>query len=794
MIKNNNSRILKSLSNNSIKSHKARSKMTVIAIVLTCILITSMLTITASVVKSMEYTTALQVGSSSHISFKQVTESQKDSIIKHDSLKDYGVSTILGLLEDDKLLRRITEVRTMDESFMETSFMLPIEGRYPLKYNEIVVDDLWLELVGLDQELDQEVSLTLNMGNKLYTESFVVVGIAQSNRQINTSFMVVSDEFKSRYVTDEIGENFLGAVDVSANFNSKYNLGDKAYKVLIESDLDPTEVKVGFNWAYLNNLSSLQSGDLFTYIFILLLMMFSGYLIIYNIYLIAITKDIKYYGLLKTIGTTEKQIKKIVYKQGMRLYLISLPIGLSIGYLFGILLVPLIISNLNFSVSLSSNHILIFIFAALMTLLTVLVSCRKPAKHAGKVSPIEAIRHTELTYNGKTKKRKTGHKIKNMARSNLFRSKKKAVLVILSLTLSLTIFSLVIMQVENFDEDDFVSMMIGSDYLIASTDYFTYNFDQSLPEILLDDLQGDVHTLYRDEKKIILTKEHQEKLLSDIKIDETSLSDKELLAGYMMVELYGTDEFILDLLSNYIVEGEIGGKLHDDEIILESHYFNSVGVTQHGISIGDWIDVEGKSYKVIAMVDGLPLYLYDQSFRENSIHAYVSKQAGDLMSVMVNGDVDQKKIESLYPLISVKSRAYYKDDIKGYLSMIKIVGFSLSLLLALIGTLNFINMMNTSIVIRKREFAILQSIGMTSKQFKAMLIYEGGYVVLITSLVSILLSLSISLIQYGHLSFNILPWMFIMIIAFGAIVLYIPVFTYHTMMKESIVNRLNTAE
>ena len=69
-------------------------------------------------------------------------------------------------------------------------------------------------------------------------------------------------------------------------------------------------------------------------------MILSGYLLIYNILYIAITKDIQFYGMLKTIGASPKQIKKIVKGQGLRLSLIGIPIGIILAVIVSFLIVP----------------------------------------------------------------------------------------------------------------------------------------------------------------------------------------------------------------------------------------------------------------------------------------------------------------------------------------------------------------------------------------------------------------------------------------------------------------------
>lgn len=124
-------------------------------------------------------------------------------------------------------------------------------------------------------------------------------------------------------------------------------------------------------------------------------------MLIRNIFEISVVQEIKKYGLLRTIGTTEKQIKRIVYKQAFWLSIIGISIGLILGYIVGILMLPWILNFMkgeyhNLSVNLSFNPI-IFVVAGIFSAITVWVSIKKPFKIAATISPIEATRYYEKT-------------------------------------------------------------------------------------------------------------------------------------------------------------------------------------------------------------------------------------------------------------------------------------------------------------------------------------------------------------------------------------------------------------
>ncbi|MFR3922849.1 MAG: ABC transporter permease [Dysosmobacter welbionis] len=118
------------------------------------------------------------------------------------------------------------------------------------------------------------------------------------------------------------------------------------------------------------------------------------YLIIYNVFQISVTNDIRFYGLLKTIGTTPRQLRRIIRQQALTLSLAGIPWGWC-WVADRRQLTPAIVSQLNGVVPMTSVSPVIFIGAALFSLVTVLLSRRKPGRIAGKVSPIEAVRYTE---------------------------------------------------------------------------------------------------------------------------------------------------------------------------------------------------------------------------------------------------------------------------------------------------------------------------------------------------------------------------------------------------------------
>lgn len=166
---------------------------------------------------------------------------------------------------------------------------------------------------------------------------------------------------------------------------------------------------------------------------IMLFMIFtSGYLFIYNTLYISVSKDIRYYGQLKTIGMTSVQLKRMVYQQAIWNAVIGIPLGLIAAVVAAKIVIPQLLHIINPILSASdvvSVNVWVFLIAGCFALLTNLISCKKPAKIAGECSPIEAVRYTIGTGKVKNRKRESGG-IYSMALQNMFRDKKQAVIIL----------------------------------------------------------------------------------------------------------------------------------------------------------------------------------------------------------------------------------------------------------------------------------------------------------------------------------------------------------------------------
>lgn len=541
MIKVDNKKAIKKLANNSFKANKLRNIFAIAAIVLTTVMFTTLFTVGMSMKDSLEESTMRQTGGKAHGSFKYLTQEKYDRLKSHKLSSNMEYSIILGVAENEALRKHTSEIRFATDGQAEFQFAKPTKGNMPKKINEIALDTIVLDHLGLPYELGQEIELEYTLGGELVKDKFILSGYWEGDKIIPASQIWISREYLDSKLEDY----------VSAGVN---------------------DIDFGVNWAYIGNSGEADIPAVLAIIGGLTLIIFFGYLIIYSIFFISVSRDIRFYGLLKTIGTTSKQIGRIIRKQSLILSLIGIPIGLILGYIIGIVLTPMVLGRLNIAGEIFSANPIIFIGAAIFALVTVLISVRKPAKMAGKVSPIEALRNTEGKVGAKaTAKKSQGGKLRKMAFANVFRSCKKTLLVTISLSLSLIILNCTYALVKGFDMDTYLSKKIVSDFVIADTNYFNvytgYNGEDTLNEGFLRDLEvldgvseiGNVRFVENMLKIDNNLKNNVDKILKnqpELYMDGYDEQiEAEITSGLTLPYTYGIDETIMKQLK--VFEGEI---------------------------------------------------------------------------------------------------------------------------------------------------------------------------------------------------------------------------------------------
>ena len=893
-----NKKCIRRLSDRSLKAAKTRNIIAVIAIALTTVLFTSLFTIGASINYSFQQQNFRQAGGDMHATFKNLTEEQLLELQDDPLAKESGARLFVGRTGDEPPFNKShVEISYMDESEAKHYFIEPAEGSLPREgTDEAATDTRVLALLGVEPKVGAKFTIPVGIDENTQDAQYIERTFTLSGWWEYDSAIVASNVLLPRSAAEDLcalsagdPQSQTGKWHLDMMFSSAFGIRENAEQVLANHGYqcdDPNAdnyIAIGVNWGY----SAAQidaTADPMTILALaamLLLIMFTGYLIIYNVFQISVTNDIRFYGLLKTIGTTGKQIRRMIRRHAFLLSLAGIPLGWVVGFVVGVWLTPIIMAQTSYTNAFVSFNPLIFIGSAIFSLLTVRISCHRPGKMAARVSPVEAVRYTDASvrprriHRGKHANQKhTGARLPRMAWANLGRSRGKTTITIISLALAVVLMQMTYTFAIGFDMDKYLADKSAVDFIVGDASYFQTgsgftSTDEAVPENVIADIDavggitdsGRIYGQVSGVQQFVTedwyrqcwgrwnTQEVLDQLIADMeRTDDGLLADR--------AQLYGMEDFPLSRIT--VLDGDLSALSDptanavaavyttDDygDPEMQSHWAK-VGDTVHLRYVEEWeyyyqdtgevvppdeVDAaylgdravssraktyRDKEYTVVAavVVPGSIDYRFygadqfvmgaeqfKQDTQTSSVMTYVFDTADDATDRMEAFLADYT--ENVQPLFDYESKATYQAEFEGFRSMFLTLGGALSLIVGLVGVLNFLNAVLTGILTRRYEFAVLQSIGMTGKQLRHMLMLEGLYYALLAMAVSTVLSVTLGpLIGAGCANvfwffvykFSVLP-LAVLLPVFILLGLAIPLVTYRSTAKQSIVERLRTDE
>ena len=872
-----NRKCIRKLSWRSLWASRKRNIIAIIAIALTALLFTSLFTIVMSINSSYEMHTFRRVGGYCHGTFKEVTEEQIENISAHSNVKAAGKRITIGYTDSGIFAKAPAEVSFMDDNCTEWSFAEPTTGHKPQGRNEITMDTHALKLLGVEPEVGAEIELTYTVGalsEMPYekTDTFTLSGWWEYDDISPVHYVNISEEYAKEVEAEAMSKGLEPfRIDLNVMMASSMNIRGQMEQVDLDLGYAWDEtgegelVRIGVNWGYTSSQlgESMDATTLVAIIAFLALVIFTGYLIIYNIFQISVTGDIRFYGLLKTIGVTPRQLRRIIRQQALFLCAVGIPIGLLLGYGVGASLAPGVMAQTNLGVGVStvSTSPLIFFASALFALITVLLSCSRPGKIASKVSPVEATKYTEIVRSKKKHRTTRGAKVHQMAFANLGRNKRKTVLVIISLSLSVVLLNILVTFTGGFDMEKYLSKQTCADFIVSSTDYFRYNRSESyISQEQIEQIKSNTSESFSGSGYQLMgaigwmsedawRAERTRYGFSDMLEMELAMTARrgELVSADAQIE--GLDESLFEKLT--LVEGDLTPLFEEDSNAIAMavytddygnvstpDYYPSIGSTQTVTYIENayYIDNRtGEKCNETTPQEYLEYYIAESRDVDYTICAYVtiphsmsyrygtfgyryvlpvarlaedSQQAPvPLFYLFDTPDVASEETAERYLAeltaddlseLIYESKSTLRAEFEGFRNMFLLLGGLLCTIIGLVGILNFFNAIMTGILSRKREFAVLQAVGMTGRQLKVMLVYEGLFYALSSALSALVLSLVINplvgdllenMFWFFSSKFTIVPVVIVMPI-FALFGWLIPSIMYGQSAKCSIVDRL----
>ena len=846
---NNNGAVIKKLSGRYFKASKSRNIIAIIAIVLTTILFTTIFTLGSGLMDTVHDQNIRKAGGEGQAVLNYISDEVYNDMVGNPLIDRIAYTKAISYrLNNPGLERWRADLWYMDDTALEFARYTPTTGHRPEGSNEIIADTKTLDALGVPAQIGETVSLIYEVKGQLYTTDFTLCGFWETDSLSNIGRLVVSKAFVDAHsdiltYTYPVDNDYSGVVSAYVMFSGTGNIEAQLHQLLSEtgyacdtmggSKEDGNYVIARVSPAYQSVALTDNPAMLVSGIVGVALIIVTGYLIIYNIFQISVIQDIQSYGQLKTLGTTKRQIKRLINRQALRLSLIGIPIGLLVGFFIGRALVPFLMNGTSYTadagVKVTVNP-LIFIGSAAFALFTVFVSVRKPAKIAGTVSAIEAIRYTENDtaafgkHRAKDKKSTHGAKLHFMALANLGRNRKRTVLVIVSMTLSLVLFNTVFTLSSGFDIDKYIAKFMDTDFVISNADFFQYQVEKGehdLSETFIEAVRQ--NSSFEDGGRLYSSWMLEEPFSTE---HNAFFSYNKDLNGNPFVRLYGADDFLLNGME--VIEGTIDlEKLKTGEYILLSVDCNDDGtvIENPNISVGDTVRINHlKAEELSTAITDSYDFIIMAKVRANENTA-TTRNTGEARFYLpteiflplcdnphlVSFPFDVKEgteaemaeflnsyIDSVEPSMDFESKATYTSSFDDLTSLIITIGGALSIIIGIIGIANFVNSVLTSVITRKKEFAMLQSIGMTGKQLKRMLSFEGLYYAVGTIITSVVLGVLFSVVVVRGISsgiwfftYRFVMWPMLVIDPFLILLtVAIPALLYRQIAKASIIERL----
>lgn len=822
-----NKAYIRSLAKNILNANKSRRNILLLAIALTSILFTSLFSVALGLGKSMETQTMKTIGTISHGSFKDTSDEDIEILTQDKDIKDFSVREKVGILDDEKVM---AELSYMDKKGFEWSLIEKVKGKFPEKENQVFIDIATAKKLAYNGEIGEEIEVPFKI-EKAHTgeiiekksDKFIISGTFQNPIDSNVG---VGQIYLSKAYVDKLSipENNN---DVEVMLKNSFMIRNKllkiaernGYKVVDDpGNLSDKEIRIGVNFAYLlSGDNSFDFNAFLPYLAFLILVMVAGYLIINNIFKISVNEDIKLLGLLKTIGMTKPQIKRLVHLESLAASLPSIIVGDIVGISIGKIILNKIFANNEMltDIKLSTTVIiLIIVFSTAFTLLTIFLSVMRPARFAAKVSPIDATRYNETTI--KKKYNSEDIYLGKLARREVFSNKFRFISIVLSISLSAVILNSVLTYTGNIDLEKGISDVIVTDYNIASPKYFRYMYlgrEEGIDKKFIDEIEN--HKGFKAGGSLYYYGYEYD--YPDIKIEDHKVAPI----------LFGMDEFLIN--KQKFIDGEF-----DKEKWLSGNYImiGEYGDKKSAFKTGDKIkiNIKNKVKEVQVMSkfeynfsNGLRYFpvikedINDESSPTLSLeYIYMNpneyKELTGDQSIMSYGfDVADSEKENFNKLLktfenepdfSYDSRDLQIKSTMEFKNLIEFAGYGLSIVLFLISVLNFINVIATEILRNMVNLSILEAIGMTKKNIKKYLVKKN----LIYSLSGLIFSFIIMLLvdkfilidfmeetKWTSYKFVIIP---LIIVNFVNIIIGI-IFTgrfYEKHSQNSLVDRIRSLE
>ena len=837
MLKNNNQPVIKRIAKTNLKSNFRRSITMIFAVLLSSFLLFSVFTVGLTYLKMNKLQNIRLNGADFDAVLYGVTEEQKTILDNDENVKQFGILTVAGAVRETETDKTPGVGLLYADAVLWNDMMSPtrtfLQGKYPTNENEIMVTEEALKKCGFEnKKTGDEITFVYEIKEKRQEKTFRISGIWGG-------FGIVDNFFVSKAFCEQEGIEELYNSRCDISFEKRWMSEEEQQAFIDKMELGKSQ-RLFYVYEFGN------AAEIFWGIAgIVVVTCLSAYLLIYNIMYLSVAGNIRYYGLLQTIGMTGKQIRSLIKKQMIWIGGIGISLGLFLGFFVSFSLIPVAIESLGMKQEQTGQvqvvfHPAVFLLTILLTGFSVWNAARKPMRLAESSSPIEALGYRPVSGIRKGHTTKKGNLIRRMAVEQLTRNKKKTVVTMLSLSASLSVFVCLMILLHTQSAREYVYNFRGLDMVVANDTIQNVVVEQD--EEGKKQLQG-VKQILNQEILDKIKKTDGVSAVFPVSCVSTVIPWEPEVSDVWMREFYETwmdipYENDLEEYKNHpenfasaligITEEDFRAlnqelKAPVDEtsflngetcILYRNGLFDLDEKKMIGKNIlcGEYENPENtRSFKIVALTDindytallGYPptMIVIDKavsSFAKEPIIFKVGiqyeKEFDERAEAAVENILRKSPNASDFSWESKIGQAEIVEKAQGHMAEI---GFGIVAILAVIGIMNYINTSVGNIQSRRKEISIMESVGMSEHQVRKMLVWEGifytGGVILLTLTAGLGIAYAIyQSVNYMGAAFwfPIVPF-FIACILLLTICIAVPLLAYKQMEKSgSLVERI----
>ena len=837
MLKNNNQPVIKHIAKTNLKSNFRRSITMILAVLLSSFLLFSVFTVGLTYLKMNKLQNIRLNGADFDAVLYGVTEEQKTILDNDENVKQFGILTVAGAVRETETDKTPGVGLLYADAVLWDDMMSPtrtfLQGKYPTNENEIMVTEEALKKCGFEnKKTGDEITFVYEIKEKRQEKTFQISGIWGG-------FGIVDNFFVSKAFCEQEGIEELYNSRCDISFEKRWMSEEEQQAFIDKMELGKSQ-RLFYVYEFGN------AAEIFWGIAgIVVVTCLSAYLLIYNIMYLSVAGNIRYYGLLQTIGMTGKQIRSLIKKQMIWIGGIGISLGLFLGFFVSFSLIPVAIESLGMKQEQTGQvqvvfHPAVFLLTILLTGFSVWYAARKPMRLAESSSPIEALGYRPVSGIRKGHTTKKGNLIRRMAVEQLTRNKKKTIVTMLSLSASLSVFVCLMILLHTQSAREYVYNFRGLDMVVANDTIQNVVVEQD--EEGKKQLQG-VKQILNQEILDKIKKTDGVSAVFPVSCVSTVIPWEPEVSDVWMREFYETwmdipYENDLEEYKNHpenfasaligITEEDFRAlnqelKAPVDEtsflngetcILYRNGLFDLDEKKMIGKNIlcGEYENPENtRSFKIVALTDindytallGYPptMIVIDKavsSFAKEPIIFKVGiqyeKEFDERAEAAVENILRKSPNASDFSWESKIGQAEIVEKAQGHMAEI---GFGIVAILAVIGIMNYINTSVGNIQSRRKEISIMESVGMSEHQVRKMLVWEGifhtGGVILLTLTAGLGITYAIyQSVNYMGAAFwfPMVPF-FIACILLLTICIAVPLLAYKQMEKSgSLVERI----